>query len=64
LKGNDNFDVEAGTCHGVWMTIFTDLLTLSTVELAVCLLIGLARKIPQGDQFISSGEFQGCHPEL
>jgi phosphonate dehydrogenase len=64
LKGNDNFDVEAGTRHGVWMTIVPDLLTIPTAELAVGLLIGLARKIPQGDQFIRSGEFQGWRPKL
>jgi phosphonate dehydrogenase len=64
LKGNDNFDVEAGSRHGVWMTIVPDLLTIPTAELAVGLLIGLARKIPQGDQFIRSGEFQGWRPKL
>ena len=64
LKGNDNFDVEACTRHGVWMTIVPDLLTIPTAKLAVGLLIGLARKIPQGDHFIRSGEFQGWRPKL
>ena len=46
------------------MTIVPDLLTIPTAELAVGLLIGLARKIPQGDKFIRSGEFQGWRPKL
>jgi phosphonate dehydrogenase len=64
LKGNNNFDVEVGTHHSIWMTIVPDLLTIPAAELAVGLLIGLARKIPQGDQFIRSSEFQGWRPKL
>ena len=46
------------------MTIVPDLLTIPTAELAAGLHIGLARKIPQGNQLIRSGKFQGWRPEL
>ena len=46
------------------MTIVPDLLSIPTAELAVGLLIGLARKIPQGDPFIRSGELQGWRLKL
>src|ERR1700741_4939821 len=39
LKGYDNFDVEACTRRGVWLTIVPDLLTEPTAELAVGLAI-------------------------
>ena len=64
LKGYDNFDVEACTRRGVWLTIVPDLLTVPTAELTIGLMIGLARKIRQGDRHIRSGRFQGWRPML
>jgi len=64
LKGYDNFDVDACTHHGVWFTIIPDLLTIPTAELAMGLLIGLARRIPEGDRFIRTGDFNGWRPQL
>jgi phosphonate dehydrogenase len=64
LKGYDNFDVEACTRHGVWITNVPDLLTIPTAELAIGLLIGLTRKIAQGDRFVRSGNFMGWRPVL
>lgn len=62
LKGWDNFDVTACTRRGVWLSVVTDLLTDSTAELAVGLMIGLARNIRQGDASIRSGAFTGWRP--
>jgi phosphonate dehydrogenase len=64
LKGYDNFDVTACTKRGVWLTIVADLLTIPTAELAVGLLIGLIRNIPEGDRYVRSGEFRGWRPKL
>jgi phosphonate dehydrogenase len=62
LKGYDNFDVAACTRRGVWFTIVPDLLTIPTAELAVGLLLALARNIGPGDRWVRSGQFQGWRP--
>jgi phosphonate dehydrogenase len=64
LKGYDNFDVPAMTRRGIWFTLVPDLLTDPTAELAVALLLGLARRVLEGDAFMRSGEFHGWRPEL
>lgn len=64
LKGYDNFDVDACTRHGVWITNVPDLLTIPTAELTIGLMIGIARNVLPGDRFVRSGEFQGWHPAL
>lgn len=64
LKGYDNFDVDACTRRGVWITIVDDLLTIPTAELAVGLLIGIARHVKTGDHLIRNGEFNAWRPNL
>jgi len=64
LKGCDNFDVEACTRLGIWFTIVPDLLTEPTAELALALMLGLARNVLAGDRLIRSGGFQGWRPIL
>jgi phosphonate dehydrogenase len=64
LKGYDNYDVEACTRHGVWITNVPDLLTVPTAELTIGLLIGLTRNVLAGDRFVRSGEFNGWRPAL
>lgn len=64
LKGYDNYDVEACTRHGVWITNVPDLLTVPTAELTIGLLIGLARHVLVGDGLVRSGEFNGWRPTL
>jgi phosphonate dehydrogenase len=64
LKGYDNFDVAACTRCGVWFTIVPDLLSDPTAELALGLLLGLARHILPGDRLIRTGEFLGWRPQL
>ena len=64
LKGYDNFDVEACTRHGVWFTVVPDLLTIPTAELTIGLLLGLSRKMSQGDRYVRSGAFGGWLPEF
>lgn len=64
LKGFDNFDVEACTRAGVWITIVPDLLTVPTAELTIGLTIALARHVPAGDAHVRSGSFRGWRPTL
>lgn len=64
LKGPDNFDVNACTRRGVWFTLVPDLLTVPTAELAIALLLGITRRVLEGDIHVRSGEFRGWRPEL
>jgi phosphonate dehydrogenase len=64
LKGFDNFDVDACTAAGVWISIVPDLLTEPTAELAVGLAIGLGRRIREGDRIVRSNAFEGWRPIL
>ena len=64
LKGFDNFDVAACERRGVKFTIVPDLLSEPTAELALALLLGLARNVMSGDALIRSGTFQGWRPVL
>ncbi|MGD9879359.1 MAG: phosphonate dehydrogenase [Reyranella sp.] len=64
LKGYDNFDVEACTRRGVWLTIVPDLLTAPTAELTIGLMIALGRNILQGDRLVRGGSFGGWRPIL
>lgn len=64
LKGFDNFDVEACTRQGVWLTFVPDLLTVPTAELTIGLTISLIRHLPESDRFVRSGEFSGWQPRF
>jgi phosphonate dehydrogenase len=64
LKGYDNFDVQACARRGILFTRVPDLLTIPTAELAIGLMIGLARHVLEGDRFARSGEFRGWRPLL
>ncbi|MCL1484362.1 phosphonate dehydrogenase [Marinobacter sp. M3C] len=64
LKGFDNFDVNACTRRGVWLTFVPDLLTVPTAELTIGLTIGLIRQIRAADDFVRSGNFRGWQPQF
>jgi phosphonate dehydrogenase len=64
FKGYDNCDVDACTRRGVWLTVVPDLLTAPTAELAVGLLLGVARNLAEGDRLVRSGGFAGWRPVL
>jgi phosphonate dehydrogenase len=64
LKGYDNFDVDACTRRGVWFTIVPELLAIPTAELTIGLILGLARRMIEGDRFIRQGQFAGWRPHL
>jgi len=52
LKGYDNFDVDACTRHGVWLTVVPDLLTAPTADLTLGLLLALSRKLLEGGRLV------------
>lgn len=62
LKGYDNIDKDACSERGIWLSTVPDLLTAPTAELAVALLLGLIRKLREGDTYVRSGCFQGWLP--
>lgn len=64
LKGFDNIDVESCTRRGIMLTIVPDLLTMPTADLTLGLLLGLTRRILEGDRFVRSGAFKGWRPRL
>ena len=64
LNEYDNFDVAACTRRGIWFTIVPNLLSEPTAELAVCLMLGIARNLRAGDDHIRSGAFAGWRPIL
>lgn len=64
LKGCDNFDIDACTRRGVWVSIVPDLLTEPTAELAIGLAIGLGRHILGADRVVREGRFAGWRPSF
>jgi len=62
LKGFDNFDVEAFSRRGIWLSVVPDLLSAPTAELAIGLMIAAARNVLNGDRLVRSGIFQGWRP--
>lgn len=64
LKGFDNFDTQACTEHGVWLSFVPDLLTVPTAELTVGLTIGLLRQVRAADAYVRTGQFQGWRPQF
>ena len=64
LRGYDNFDVAACRDRNIWFTIVPDLLAAPTAELTVGLMIGLGRRMLEGDAHIRSGDFVGWQPIL
>ncbi len=60
----DNFDVQACSNRGVWFSSVPDLLTIPTAELAIGLLINVARNMHRGNEVVKSGQFEGWRPRL
>ena len=64
LKGADNFDLAACTRRGVWLATVPEKLAAPTAELALALLLALARRLLPGDDHVRSGAFRGWRPRL
>jgi len=62
--GVDNVDVEAATARGIPVGNTPDVLTESTAELALALMLGVARRLAEGEAFVRSGEWTTWEPGL
>src|SRR6478672_7772873 len=56
--GVDNIDLEAATSKGILVLNTAEASTLSTAEHALALMMSLARKIPQADAHVRSGQWK------
>jgi D-3-phosphoglycerate dehydrogenase len=56
--GVDNIDLDAATTKGILVLNTAEASTLSTAEHALALMMSLARKIPQADAHVKSGQWK------
>ncbi len=57
--GYDNFDVAAANARGVIMTNTPDVLTEATADLTWALILGIMRRVTEGDRLIRRGGWTG-----
>jgi lactate dehydrogenase-like 2-hydroxyacid dehydrogenase len=62
--GVDNVDVEAATARGIPVGNTPDVLTESTADLAVALMLAIARRLAEGEAFVRAGEWRTWEPGL
>jgi glyoxylate reductase len=62
--GVDNVDVEAATARGIPVGNTPGVLTDSTADLTVALMLGIGRHLTAGDAFVRRGEWRTWEPEL
>ena len=61
--GVNNIDLAAATARGIAVTNTPDVLTDATADLTFGLLIGAARRFPEGEALLRSGAWQGWAPD-
>ena len=62
--GYENIDLHAARERGIVVTNTPGVLTETVADLAWALILAVARRIPEGDQFTREGRFQGWQPTL
>ncbi|HVO73097.1 MAG TPA: D-glycerate dehydrogenase [Ignavibacteriaceae bacterium] len=62
--GFNNIDVQFAREKGIIVTNTPDVLTDSTADLAIALMLGLARRITEAENFVIQGKFRGWRPQL
>ncbi|MET0614031.1 MAG: D-glycerate dehydrogenase [Thermoleophilaceae bacterium] len=62
--GVDNVDVEAAAARGILVGNTPDVLTESTADLAVALMLAIARRLSEGEAFVRAGEWRTWEPGL
>ena len=60
--GYNNIDVEAATRLGILVTNTPGVLTEATADLTLALILGVARRVAEGDVEMRAGRFQGWGP--
>jgi glyoxylate reductase len=61
--GVDNVDVEAATARGIPVGNTPGVLTDTTADLAVALMLGIARRLVDGDAYVRRGEWRTWEPD-
>jgi len=61
--GYNNIDVAEATRRGVAVCNTPDVLTEATADLAWALLLGVSRRVAEGDRLVRSGEWGGWKPD-
>lgn len=61
--GTNNIDLQASADRGIIVTNTPGVLREATADLAWALLMAAARRIPESDRLVRSGEWQGWGPE-
>jgi len=62
--GYDNIDVDHATKAGILVTNTPGVLDNATADMAFGLLLAVARRLVEADQFVRSGQWTGFHPSL
>ena len=62
--GVDNIDLEAATARGIPVGNTPGVLTDSTADLAVALMLGIGRRLPEGDAYVRRGDWRTWQPDL
>jgi glyoxylate reductase len=62
--GVDNIDLEAATARGIPVGNTPGVLTESTADLALALMLGIARRLAEGDAYVRRGEWRTWDPSL
>jgi glyoxylate reductase len=62
--GVDNIDLEAASAHGIPVGHTPDVLTETTADLALALMLGAARRLVEGDALVRRGEWRTWEPGL
>jgi glyoxylate reductase len=62
--GFNNFDLAAGTARKIPMTNTPGVLTDTTADLAMALLLGVARRVVPADAYARAGKYEGWAPLL
>lgn len=62
--GFNNIDVEYAKKKGIVVTNTPDVLTDSTADLTMALVLACARKIPESEKFVRNKKFMGWSPKL
>lgn len=62
--GYDNVDVDAATAAGIAVGNTPDVLTEPTADIALLLLLGVARRAVEGEAMMRAGEFSGWRADM
>jgi glyoxylate reductase len=62
--GVDNVDLEAAAARGIPVGNTPDVLTDSTADLAVALMLGISRRLAEGDAYVRRGQWRTWEPGL